>query len=126
MIAGSSLTAASNILIQEINPVNAPQCCPSRGWQHVTPDVDLKECTLHLHYNAHKEEPTLALKPRGDITRNLKQGAKIGHVNVSDKKTLQKKTTTKNSTWYYVHSIVTSFHARQSVNLGAGRLISYS
>ena len=43
--------------------------------------------------NANKAEPTLALKPRGDVTRNPKQGyqwPKIGHVNVSDKKTLKK------------------------------------
>ena len=39
------------------------------------PEVDLGECTLHLPLQkANKAEPTLALSPRGDITRNPKQG----------------------------------------------------
>ena len=41
----------------------------------VAPEVDLGECTLHLPpQKANKAEPTLALKPRGDVTRNPKQG----------------------------------------------------
>ena len=47
MITGLSLTGASNILGQDMNLVNAPQCCPSRSWQCVAPEVDLRECTLH-------------------------------------------------------------------------------
>ena len=48
MIAGSSLTGASNILEQAVNLVHALQCHPSRGLQHVAPEVDLREFTLHL------------------------------------------------------------------------------
>ena len=41
----------------------------------VAPEVDLWECTLHSSpQKANKAEPTLALKPRGDVTRNPKQG----------------------------------------------------
>ena len=39
-----------------------------------------------------KAEPTLALKPRGDVIRNPKQGTsgpKIEHTNVSDKNTFK-------------------------------------
>ena len=59
----------------------------------VAQQVDLREC-MHIHYNrlcnANKAEPTLALKPKRDITRNPKQGyqwlpPKIGHVYVSSK-----------------------------------------
>ena len=41
----------------------------------VAPEVDLGECTLHLPLQkANKAEPTLALNPRGDVTRNPKKG----------------------------------------------------
>ena len=42
----------------------------------IAPEVDLRECTLHLlpQKQANKADPTLALKSRGDITRNPKQG----------------------------------------------------
>ena len=42
----------------------------------VAPEVDLRECTLHLppQKKMNKAEPTPALKPRGGVTRNLKQG----------------------------------------------------
>ena len=41
----------------------------------VLPEVDLRECTLNSPLQkANKTEPTLALKPRGDVTRNPKQG----------------------------------------------------
>ena len=46
LIAGSSPTGASNILGQDMNPVGAPQCLPSRGRQRVAPEVDLRERTL--------------------------------------------------------------------------------
>ena len=42
---------------------------------HVVPGVDLRECTLHLPpQKVNKAELTMALKPRGDVTRNPKQG----------------------------------------------------
>ena len=47
LIAGSSLTGASNILGQDMNLVGAPQCLPLRGQQHVAPEVDLREHTSH-------------------------------------------------------------------------------
>ena len=41
----------------------------------VVPEVNLWECTLHSPLQkANKAEPTLALNPRGDVTRNPKQG----------------------------------------------------
>ena len=43
--------------------------------ENVAPEVDLGECTLHLPpQKVNKAKPTLALNPRGDITRNPKQG----------------------------------------------------
>ena len=42
---------------------------------HVASEVDLGECTWHSPLQkANKAEPTLALKPRRDVTRNPKQG----------------------------------------------------
>ena len=39
----------------------------------IAPEVDLRECTLHSPLQkANKAEPILALKSRGDITRNPK------------------------------------------------------
>ena len=45
----------------------------------VAPEMDLWECTLHSplqkkQQQVNKAEPSLVLKPRGDITRNPKQG----------------------------------------------------
>ena len=41
----------------------------------VAPEADLRECTLHSPLQkANKAEPTLALKPRGDVTGIPKQG----------------------------------------------------
>ena len=57
-----------------MNPVGAPQCLPSRGWQRVAPEVDLRERTLRSASAMRIRQPTLALKPRGDVTRNPKQG----------------------------------------------------
>ena len=75
MIAGSSLTGASNILGQDMNLVNTPQCCPSRGQQCLAPEVYLYICVHYIHlHTANKAEPTLTLKPRGHVTRNPKQG----------------------------------------------------
>ena len=56
----------------------------------VAPEVNLGKCTLHLPLQkANRAEPTLALKPRGDVTRNPKRGVpvapkKIGHVSVKN------------------------------------------
>ena len=69
-----SLLPHSNILGQDMNPVGAPQCCPSRGRQHVAPEVDLRKCTLHSPPQCELGRTTLALKPKGDVTRNPKQG----------------------------------------------------
>ena len=56
----------------------------AKSLAHVAPKMDLRECTLHSPLQkSNKAEPTLALKPRGDITRNPKQGyqgPKKGHV----------------------------------------------
>ena len=43
----------------------------------VAPEVDLDECTLPPQ-KVNKEELTLALKPRGEFTRNPKQGYQGG------------------------------------------------
>ena len=43
----------------------------------VAPEEDLRECiyiTFTSAKQANKAEPTRALKPRGDVTRNPKQG----------------------------------------------------
>ena len=41
----------------------------------IAPEVDLWECTLHSPaQKVNQAEPTLALRPRGDVTRNPKQG----------------------------------------------------
>ena len=56
--------------------VDTLRYCLSKGWQCVAPEVDLRECTLHLppSDNVNKAEPTLGLKPRVNVTRNPKQG----------------------------------------------------
>ena len=41
----------------------------------VAPAVDLGECTLHSPpQKGNKAEPTLSFNPRGDVTKNPKQG----------------------------------------------------
>ena len=41
----------------------------------VEPEVNYREHILHMPAQSlNKAEPTLALKPRGDVTRSLKQG----------------------------------------------------
>ena len=87
MIAGLSVTGASNILWQDINPVDAMQCCLLRGQLCVAPEVDLRGNVQYICLcNANKAEPTLALKPRGDITRNPKRSKNRTCECVSDKK----------------------------------------
>ena len=64
----------------------------------VAPEVDLGECTLR-----NKAEPTLALKPRGDVTRNPKKGYQW-----PQKRTcVRPKTFLKKENKYYVITIVT-------------------
>ena len=51
----------------------------------VAPEVNLRERIIHMPpQSSNKAEPTLALKPRGDVTRSPKTGAsvapQIGHV----------------------------------------------
>ena len=50
-------------------------CAPvAKRLVSVAPEVDLGECTLHSPpQKVNKAEPTLALNPRGDVTRNPKQ-----------------------------------------------------
>ena len=46
----------------------------------VAPEVNLRECISHMPLQSvNKAEPTLALKPRGDITRSPKQGYQWSH-----------------------------------------------
>ena len=54
---------------------NRTDCAPAaKRLANVAPEVDLGECTLHLSpQKVNKAEPTLALNPRGDVTRNPKQ-----------------------------------------------------
>ena len=53
------------------------QYTPAKG---VTPEVNLRERILHMPpSSANKAEPTLALKPRGDVTRIPKQGYQWPH-----------------------------------------------
>ena len=60
----------------EPSPTSAHACEEvTKRLASVAPEVDLRECTLHSPpQKVNKAEPTLALKPRGDVTRNLKQG----------------------------------------------------
>ena len=49
----------------------------SRG---VAPEVNLRECISRTPLqSSNKAEPTLALKPRGDVTRSPKQGYQWPH-----------------------------------------------
>ena len=46
----------------------------------VTPEVNLRERISHMPpHSLNKAEPTLALKPRGDVTRSPKQGYQWPH-----------------------------------------------
>ena len=95
LIAGSRLTAATQLYpLARYEPGQCPtmlsvkrlaMCSTRGGFQGMY--------ITFTSINANKAEPTLALNPRGDITRNPKQGTngpKIGHVNVSDKKKFKK------------------------------------
>ena len=53
------------------------QYTPAKG---VAPEVNLRECILRMPLpSANKVEPTLALKPRGDVIRSPKQGYQWPH-----------------------------------------------
>ena len=58
-------------------------CMPSaKRSASVAPEMDLGECRSTLHsplQKANKAEPTLALNPRRDVTRNPKQGCQWPH-----------------------------------------------
>ena len=74
LIAGSSPTCASNILGQDMNPVGRPAMltvkrsatCSTRGGSQGT--------YITFASGMRIRQPALALKPRGDVTRNPKQG----------------------------------------------------
>ena len=78
MVARSS----SVWVIASLNPTSAHLCGEVTGCMmsakrsvHVVPEVDLgKVHHIHLRKKVNKAEPTLTLKPRGDITRNPKEG----------------------------------------------------
>ena len=50
------------------------QCLPPRGWQSLAPEVDLRECVTYASTKCKKGRTCSGLKPRGDVTRNPKQG----------------------------------------------------
>ena len=57
-----------------MNPVGALQCLPSRGQQCVVPEVDLRQCIyITVASGMRMRQPTLALNPRADVTRNPKR-----------------------------------------------------
>ena len=55
-------------------------CCQYTPAKGVAPEVNLREHILRTPPpSANKAEPTLALKPRGDVTRSPKQGYQWPH-----------------------------------------------
>ena len=69
--------------------------------------VDFQESVHSPPQKRIKQTPTLALKPRGDVTRNPKQGyqwPQKGHVNVSAKKKHTKKQTKSFSISHFICS----------------------
>ena len=96
-----SLLPHSNILRQDMNLVGAPQCCLSRGWQCVAPEVDLRKCTLHSPLAMRiRQDPLWPWNPEEmspEIQNRGTSSPKIGHVNVSDKKTFWKKISASSS-----------------------------
>ena len=83
MVARSSSVHAVARSKSEPNPTSAHACgevtscaLAAKRSASVAPEVNLGECTLHspLQKIANKAEPTLTLNPRGDVTRNPKQG----------------------------------------------------
>ena len=63
-------------------------CLATKRSVSIAPEVDLGECTLHSPLQkANKAEPTVALNPRGDVTRNPKTGIPVA----PKKRTLKKK-----------------------------------
>ena len=79
------------------SPTSAHACAEVTGCSPTTkrlacvaPEVDLGECTLHLPpQKAKKVEPTLALKPRREVTKNSNvskpiSGPQKGHVSAQN------------------------------------------
>ena len=57
----------------------------------IAPEVNLRECIPPMPPQSwNKVEPTLALKPRGDFTRNPKQGYQWPHKRLKKKQTKNK------------------------------------
>ena len=80
-VAGTMVARSSSVrVIAHLNPSQVPPLHMHVGkWPAakrlacVVPEVDLREYTLHLPpQKVNKADPTLALKPRGDMTRNPK------------------------------------------------------
>ena len=75
--------------------------------RHVTPEVNLRERISHTPLQSlNKAEPTLALKPRGDITKSPKQGYQwpqkwtcVQQKFKKKKKVITEKETGKNFKW---------------------------
>ena len=60
----------------------------SRG---VTPESNLRECISRMPLQSSNEaDPTLALKPRGDVTRSPKQGYHVSNKNYKKQQQQQK------------------------------------
>ena len=65
--------------VEEIGSVAMLAAKRSAG---VAPEVNLSKCTMHMPLpSVNKAEPTLALKPRGDVTKSLKHGHQCPHKN---------------------------------------------
>ena len=93
MIVGLSLTGASKILGQDMNLVNTPQCHPSRGWQYVAPEMDRRECTLHLPPQCESGRTHSGFETQRrhhQKSKTVQVAPKIGHANVSDKEKTKK------------------------------------
>ena len=70
--------------LQVSSPTNALRVCErdapaamlaTERLAGVAPEVNLRECVIHTPLlSSNKAEPTLALKPGGDVTRSPKQG----------------------------------------------------
>ena len=91
VIAGLSCSGASNILGQDMNLVDAKQCFPSRGQQHVAPEVDLSECTLHLSPQCVYRRARSGFETQRRYHQKSKTGkpvaGKIRYVSMSDENT---------------------------------------
>ena len=83
---GSSLNGQCNILGQGMNLVNTLQCCPSRGWQHVAPEVDLLEDTMHYSMQCNAMRISQNQNLEESSQKSNTSGPKAGYASVTDKK----------------------------------------